>query len=64
MDVGFEQVPGCCTGGPFGPRQITGACAPAAAARPGARPARIDSGFLHLLATPEERERLLGVLNR
>ncbi len=63
MDFGFEQVLGCCTGGLFGHRQITDAYLLATAARHGARLLTFDSGILQLLATPEERERLLCVLN-
>ncbi len=62
MDFGFEQVLGCCTGGLFGHRQITDAYLLTTAARHGARLLTFDSGILQLLATPEERERLLRVL--
>jgi toxin-antitoxin system PIN domain toxin len=63
LDFGFEQVLGCCTGGLFGHRQITDAYLLTAAARHGARLLTFDTGIPQLLATAEERERLLCVMN-
>ena len=62
LDFGFAQVLGVCTGGLFGHRQITDAYLLTAAAHHGARLLTFDAGLAHLLATPEERERLLCVL--
>lgn len=63
MDFGFAQVLGCCTGGLFGQRQIADAYLLTTAARHGVRLLTFDSGIPQLLATPEERERRLSVLN-
>lgn len=63
MDFGFEQVLGRCTGGLFGQRQIADAYLLTTAARHGVRLLTFDSGMPQLLATPEERERRLSVLN-
>ena len=63
LDLGFEQLMGCCSGGLFSHRQITDAYLLTTAARHGARLLTFDSGIGQLLATLEERERLLCVLH-
>ncbi len=63
MDFGFEQVLGCCTGGLFGHRQVTDAYLLATAVRHGSKLLTFDTGIAQLLATDQERERLLSVLH-
>ena len=63
MDFGFEQVLGCCTGGLFGHRQVTDAYLLATALRHHTKLLTFDTGIAQLLATDQERERLLSVLH-
>lgn len=63
LDFGFEQVMGCCTGGILGHRQVTAAWLLALAIRHQVKLLTFDSGITQLLATPQERQQHLSILD-
>ncbi len=62
LDFGFTGVWAACTGGILGHRQITDAWLLTAAIRGGMRLLTFDTGIAHLLATAQERNKHLTVL--
>mgnify|MGYP006316360799 CR=1 FL=1 len=61
LDFGFADVLACCTGGVIGHRQVTDAYLLTAAVRAGMKLLTFDTGVRHLLASEEERTRLVSV---
>ena len=61
LDFSFPDVAALCTGGLVGHRQVTDAWLLTAAARAGARLLTFDTGVRQLLASEEERARLVSV---
>jgi uncharacterized protein len=63
LDFGFEEVMGWCTGGLLGHRQVTDAWLLALAIRHKVKLLTFDSGITQLLATPQERQQHLSILD-
>ena len=61
LDFSFADVTAVCTGGLVGHRQVSDAWLLTAAARAGMKLLTFDTGVRHLLASEEERTRLVSV---
>ena len=63
LDFGFEEVMGWCTGGLLGHRQVTDAWLLALAIRHRIKLVTFDAGIRQLLATFQERQQHLSILD-
>ena len=63
LDFGFGEVMGWCTGGLLGHRQVTDAWLLALAIRHKVKLLTFDAGIRQLLATPQERQQHLSILD-